>query len=216
MEIVDSRTLEWESEFGHREGGVAFRNLFAGEDGAPDNYLLTIARVDDTYDTLYEQLTQCDGVRILNFGENIAEAHLSPPYFEEYMLPWYEKRVGQLHEAGIFCHIHIDGYFKTLIPGIQKLPHDGLEALTPLPQGDVTLDEIAEAVGDKILLDGIPAVYFLDHHSRDELQTCTETLVNMFGLQLILGVSDELPEAATEEGYERLKWVADYARAQTF
>jgi hypothetical protein len=41
------------------------------------------------------------------------------------------------------------------------MPFDGIEALTPSPQGDATLEEIKEHIGDKILLDGIPAIYFM-------------------------------------------------------
>ncbi len=38
---------------------------------------------------------------------------------------------------------------------------DGIEAITPQPQGDVTLEEIKEALSDDMfLLDGIPAILF--------------------------------------------------------
>jgi hypothetical protein len=30
-----------------------------------------------------------------------------------------------------------------------------LEALTPIPQGDCTLEEIKEAIGDQVLMDGL-------------------------------------------------------------
>jgi uroporphyrinogen-III decarboxylase len=177
----------------------------------PDQMQRIMDIIDAAYDEFYEQLI-AGPVRLINYGENIAQAHMSPAYFERYLLPWYEKRVGQLRAGGIFTHIHIDGYFKELIPHIAKLPHDGLEALTPLPQGDVTLDEMEQAVGDKVLLDGIPAILFLEHHPMEQLQQCVEELCDRFADRLVLGVSDELPQAATEVGYERLKWVADYAR----
>ena len=168
--------------------------------------------IDDSYDRLYEQLTACGMVKILNFGENIAMAHWSTRYFEEYAIPWYEKRAGQLKRAGIFTHIHIDGYFRPLLPYLAGLPFDGLEALTPKPQGDVTLEEMREHMADKILLDGIPAVLFLDHHPREELEACVEKIVALFHPRLVLGISDELPEAGGEEAWTRLKWVADYCR----
>ena len=168
--------------------------------------------IDESYDGLYEELTSSELLRILNFGENIAMAYLSPRYFEDYCIPWYEKRSGQLGQAGIFTHIHIDGHFKPLLPYLSALPFDGLEALTPLPQGDVTLEEIREHIGDKVLLDGIPAVLFLEHHPREELHSCVERLVELFHPRLVLGVSDELPQGGGEESFERLKWVAEYSR----
>lgn len=168
--------------------------------------------IDDSYDPLYEQLTSSGLVNIINFGENVAMAYLSTRYFEQYVIPWYARRSGQLRDAGIFTHIHIDGYFRPLLPYLADLPFDGLEALTPVPQGDVTLEEIHEHIDDKVLLDGIPAVLFLDHHPREELQACVEKLVELFHPRLVLGISDELPEAGGEESFERMRWIADWSR----
>jgi len=179
--------------------------------------------IDEMYDPLYEQLTSFAvknkddkryALTILNFGENIAMAYLSPEYFEKYCIPWYEKRVSQLRKAGIFTHIHIDGYFKPLLPYLKHLPFDGLEALTPKPQGDVTIEEMHGAMGDKILLDGIPAVSFLPHHSMEDLEAQTKKLIKLFHPRLVLGISDELPEAVDEQGFDRMKWVSEFCRSQ--
>ena len=168
--------------------------------------------IDDSYDHLYEQLTAAAELHIINFGENIAMAYLSTRYFEEYLIPWYNKRSGQLRDSGIYTHIHIDGYFRPLLPYLKDMPFDGLEALTPEPQGDVTLEEMHAHIGDKVLLDGIPAVLFLDHHPREALQACVERIVELFHPRLVLGISDELPEAAGEEGFDRMWWVANCCR----
>lgn len=182
----------------------------------------TMDVIDAGYDALYEELTAHgpavaapdDPARlhILNFGENVAEAYLSRRYLEQYVLPWYDQRAGQLHDAGIYSHIHIDGYFRMLLPYLADMPFDGLEALTPEPQGDVTLEEMHEAMGDKILLDGIPAVLFLDHYPREALEACVEKIVALFHPRLVLGISDELPEAGGEESFKRLQWVAQWCR----
>jgi len=171
-----------------------------------------MAVIDESYDPLYEQLTGSGMLHILNFGENVAMAYLSRRYFEQYVLPWYHKRSGQLHNAGIYTHIHIDGYFRGLLPYLADLPFDGLEALTPKPQGDVTLEEMAQHIGDKVLLDGIPAVLFLDHYPREALQACVEQVVALFHPRLVLGISDELPEAGGNESFERLRWVAEWCQ----
>jgi len=166
--------------------------------------------IDRSYDRLYEELTSSGLLPILNFGENVAQAYFSIDYYERYCRPWYEKRAGQLRDAGIFTHIHIDGYFRVLLPYLADMPFDGLEALTPEPQGDVTLEEMRDHVGDKIILDGIPAVYFLDHHPREAIEECVEKLTDYFHPRLVLGISDELPQASGAEGFERLKWVAEW------
>lgn len=180
----------------------------------PDEITATMQAIDAAYDGLYEQLTAAPDLHIVNYGENI-HGHLLPPRnFEAYVLPWYAKRSGQLREAGIFTHVHIDGACKPLLPYIKDMPFDGIEALTPQPQGDVTLEELAAAMGNKILLDGIPAVLFMDTYSREELMQCVEQLAALFHPRLVLGVSDEVPEGAGQEAMARVRLVAEWCRQQ--
>lgn len=131
-------------------------------------------------------------IKIINFGENIDGNLSPPPYFEKYLMPYYEKRVKQLHQANKYCHIHMDGSLKDLLPFFSDLPFDGLEALTPKPQGDVSLEELKDAIGDKIFLDGIPSILFLPQYSYDYIRKYTLKVLEMFSPNLILGVSDEL------------------------
>jgi hypothetical protein len=161
--------------------------------------------IDACDDQMYEAIGDSP-IEILNFGENIDAALDSPRLFRQYLIPHYEGRVGQLHKQGKFCHIHMDGTLKPLLPLIKETPFDGIEAATPLPQGDVTLEEIKEALGDKILLDGIPAVYFLPEYPTEELEACARRILEMFSPNLILGISDELPPPAE---IERVRLVAE-------
>ena len=43
--------------------------------------------IDNSYEELYKQLILSGLLDILNFGENIAIAYLSPYYFEKYLIP---------------------------------------------------------------------------------------------------------------------------------
>jgi hypothetical protein len=168
------------------------------------------AVMDRSYDPLYRGIVEHGGVRIVNFGENIHVQHLSPEYFKRYLLPFYEKRSGFLRSAGIFTHIHIDGHFKPLLGYLAGLPFDGLEALTPEPQGDVSLEAIKNAIGDKVLLDGIPAVYFTPSYGMEALMECVEKLVRYFHPRLVLGISDEIPEGADASELAKVIAVRDY------
>jgi len=175
----------------------------------------TMQAIDDSYDGLYEAITLSGKVKMLNFGENIHDSLLSPRYFERYLIPFYEKRCIQLRKAGIFAHVHLDGYFHSLLKYLRYLPFEGIEALTPTPQGDVTLEEMAEHIGDKVLLDGIPAVYFLPTFSEETLMESVEKIVRLFYPRLVLGISDELPEGSGLEAIDRVQRVADYCKRWT-
>ncbi len=176
----------------------------------------TMKVIDESYDQLYDEIIASGKVKIVNFGENIAQQYLTPRYFERYLVPFYEKRSNQFREAGIFTHIHIDGDFRVLLEYLKDLPFDGLEALTPLPQGDVTLEEIREHIGHKVLLDGIPAILFMSSYSPEELMEAVEQVVTLFHPRLVLGISDELPQGAEpEEAINKLQMVSDWCRDYT-
>jgi len=142
----------------------------------------------------YKRVITKSPLKLLNFGENIDHNLSSPPYFEKYLLDYYETRVKLLHNARKFAFIHIDGSFKQLLPYLSTMSFDGYEALTPPPQGDVPLEDIARALGDsgKILIDGIPATLFLREFKESRLIDLTKKVLDQFSPNLILGISDEL------------------------
>jgi len=185
---------------------MGLENLIYALNDFPEKVERLMSAINNSYDTLYEGIVSSGVVKILNFGENI-DANISPPpYFEKYCIPFYEKRTRQLQQAGIYTHIHIDGSCKPLLKYLKDLPFDGLEALTSFPQGDVTLEELKEAIGEKVLLDGIPAILFLPEYSYKDLEEFTMKALKLFSPNLILGASDEVPPPGD---IEKVKFVSE-------
>ncbi len=143
----------------------------------------------------------------INFGDNVHGGVVSPQLFEKYILPAYQRRNEALHKAGKFTFAHWDGDCKPLLPFARRCGLDGIEAITPVPQGDVTIDEIKEALGDEIfLVDGIPAILFEDIYPEELLIDTARELIEKFAPKLILGISDEMSSMGN---IERIKLVRD-------
>jgi hypothetical protein len=68
-----------------------------------------------------------------------------------------------------------------------------------------------DAIGDKIVLDVVPAILFLDTFSMSEFQDYVSKVAELFGKQLILGISDEYPEGADSSSFPKLLWMAEFA-----
>ena len=170
-----------------------------------EKFMEAIERWDDK---MYKELLESP-VQILNFGENIDARLTSPRLFKEYLIPYYNKRIKQIHSKGKFCHIHMDGYLKPLLPLLEEVDFDGIEAATPKPQGDVTLEELKEALGDKILIDGIPATMFLPNYPLKKLEGFARRVLEMFSPNLILGVSDEVPPTADITRVKRISEIVE-------
>jgi hypothetical protein len=138
-------------------------------------------------------LVNASPIEIINFGDNLHVSTLPPDLFKEFVLPVYQRRCERLHAAGKFVCAHWDGDCGPLLPFARETGLDGIEAITPEPQGDVTLEEIKAALGDKMfLLDGIPAIFFDDTYPLQVLEDCVNRLIEYFAPRLILGISDEL------------------------
>ena len=171
------------------------------------------AAVEDFFDALEESHDQlmdvinASPIDMVNFGENVHAGTLPPPLFEQYHLPACQRRCDKLHKAGKHVFSHWDGDTKPLLPYAHDTRLDGIEAITPKPQGDVTLDEMKAALGDDIYVwDGIPAVYFDDIFPEETLAACAERLIELFAPKLILGISDEISSTGD---IERVRLVGD-------
>jgi len=156
--------------------------------------------------TRHVELISESPIEIINFGDNIHSDTLSVPLFERYVLPEYQRRCELLHKAGKFVHAHWDGNCRPLLPYAQETGLDGIEAITPLPQGDVTLEETKAGLGDMFLLDGIPAVFFDETFSEQNLIEFTKKVIDLFAPNLILGISDEM---SSNGDIERIRLVGE-------
>jgi hypothetical protein len=179
--------------------------LMLDEPGRLQRYVEAQSEADEA---MYDVICACP-VPLVNFGENI-DAHMDPPsIWNEHLIPYYRRRTEQLQAAGKGVYIHVDGAMKPLLPHLRACPWNGIEAATPLPQGDVTLAEIKGALGDMVLLDGIPALFFLPSFPERDLTDCVRQVVELFYPRLVLGISDEIPP---DGDIERVRLVGEMVR----
>ncbi len=170
-----------------------------------------VKTIDETDEQIIDLL--CDSpIQLINYGDNLDHHFLKPQVYEDYILPAYVARSDKLHAAGKFTFAHWDGYIKNLLPYAQTSGLDGIEALTPVPQGDITIEEMKDALGDVVLLDGIPMTCFLPHEPLDDLISQTTKIIDLFSPNLILGVSDE-PSPVCD--IERVRLVAEMVSSRS-
>lgn len=170
----------------------------------------------DSHDQLID-LINASPIRMINFGENVHAGTLSPPLFEQYHLPECQHRARRLHAAGKHVYSHWDGDTKPLLRYAQDTGLDGIEAITPKPQGDVTLEEVKEALGDNMVYwDGIPAVLFDSIFPEEQLVACVERLIALFAPRLVLGISDEISSTGEIERVRLVGDIVDRYNAQCY
>lgn len=172
------------------------------------DYPKTVEKYFQILSESHERLLQIineSPIEVINFGDNVHSGTLPPKLFEKYVLPEYQKRNEILHKTGKFTHPHWDGDTKSLLPYARECGFDGIEAVTPKPQGDVTLVEVKKAFGDELfLIDGIAATLFEDRYSIEKLEEQVREAIELFAPKLILGISDEISSMGN---LERIRFV---------
>ncbi len=172
-------------EFMGFENGLTALYLYPKE---MEHLIRTINEADDP---LLDVVAECP-IEIVNFGDNVHQALCPPPVFKQWVQPEYIRRNERLHAGGKKTYPHWDGDCGTLLPFARDCGFDGYEAITPVPQGDVTLEQVRDALGDLIMVDGIPCTDFLTTEPIESLIENTRKCCEYFAPNLVLGISDEI------------------------
>jgi hypothetical protein len=180
--------------------------LLADYPAAVEAYLEACERRDDRQIEAALQLP----CRIFNLGDHATNEFTPPPILKKYLLPHWQRISEKLHRHGRFVHSHWDGHAKAILPYLPDTGLDSVEALTPAPMGDITLEEIKAAVGDKMVcLDLIPAIHFLPSYTTQEVLDFTRKVIDMFAPHLVLGISDEISQIGEIEKVEAITELVD-------
>ncbi|HHW48837.1 MAG TPA: hypothetical protein GXX14_09505 [Clostridiaceae bacterium] len=149
------------------------------------------ASEDEVFDILAESPAQ-----VIEFPENLSSEVTGRTFYQKYCMEYYSKRIKQLHDAGKFVAIHIDGMLQGCLPLLEKTGFDIAEAVTPAPVGDIELEKLREEAGEKIIIwGGLPGALFSPHYSEQMFESFLERIFKVFppGSGFVLGVADQVP-----------------------
>ncbi|OPZ26940.1 MAG: Mycothiol acetyltransferase [Lentisphaerae bacterium ADurb.BinA184] len=131
---------------------------------------------------------------LVHFPDNLDSENLTGLY-DRFLADTHRRRLEPLHAAGIACAVHLDGAVRGLLPKLAAARFDAVEALTPHPAGDATVDEMRALIGNAstILWGGVPGVLFAPPCTWDAMRRHVEhTLDAWRGRPFMLGVADQV------------------------
>jgi uroporphyrinogen-III decarboxylase len=164
---------------------------------APREMELTLQAIAESQERAYDIMAEapCDYVI---FCDNLT-SNVYGRLFKTYMADYYKKQIAYLHEHGKKVITHVDGTLRGVLEQLEGTGIDCAEALTPLPVGDVSLKELRELAGEKIVLwGGIPGAMFAPSFSRDEIKRQVLELIKYHreSRKFVIGVADQVPPDA--------------------
>ena len=160
-----------------------------------DEFEEIIGRLKSSEDEVFEILKRSPA-RLIEFPENLSSEITGKTFFEKYSFDYYRKRINQLHDAGKYVSIHIDGTLKGCLPLLEKAGFDVAEAVTPAPVGDIEVENLRNTAGDKIILwGGLPGALFSPIYSESLFEEHLKNVLSTLSTdsRFVMGVADQVP-----------------------
>lgn len=85
----------------------------------------------------------------LKLWENLSIETMGPRLFRQYLVPLYRQIFVILDGSDQRLQVHYDGQLAIIADDIAALPFDGLDSLTPPPEGDMTTTQARQRWPDK-------------------------------------------------------------------
>ena len=178
---------------------------------APDEMARIFQIMEYKYDQSAE-LTVNSPAECIMIPENLSSEVVGASYYKRYLRPYETRWIQRIREAGKFSFIHMDGTLKGLINLVAETGFDVIEAVTPYPSGDLTMNEIAARItGDTIIWGGLPGIVFTPLFGADEFDAHVKDVLAVMHRQprYVLGVADQVPPDGLLERVGRVAELCD-------
>ena len=170
-----------------------------------------LKRMEAKFDEACE-LTVNSPAECIMIPENITSECVKP--FYELMEGYHKKWTGRIRAAGKYSFVHQDGTVRGLIGELSKRSgFNVIEAVTPKPVGDVTIEEARELVlPETIIWGGMPGGLFREDSFSDadfdaHLMHCIEVMTK--SPNYVLGVADQVVPGSTVRRLRRVRELVD-------
>lgn len=87
----------------------------------------------------------------IKLWENLSIETMGPAVYRKYLIPLYERILKTIEGSNKRIVMHYDGKLKVIAGDIRKLRFDGIDSLTPPPEGDMAIAEARKAWPEKFL-----------------------------------------------------------------
>jgi hypothetical protein len=162
---------------------------------APDEMMEIFEIMERKYD-LAAEISLDSPAECIMIPENLSSEVVGVSYYKRYLRGYESKWIQRIKQAGKTSFIHMDGTLKGLLKQVAETGFDVIEAVTPFPSGDMTMEEIsAEITGETILWGGLPGIIFTPLFGETEFINHVKSILQVMRRRpnYVLGVADQVP-----------------------
>jgi hypothetical protein len=178
---------------------------------ARDELELTFDAMERADDAVFEIIAAGPAVYV-EFPENLSAEITGRRLMRGYAVPYWRRRIEQLHAAGKIVGIHNDGTLRGSLDLLIEAGFDVVESATPAPVGDMSLEEIRDTASGRIIVwGGLPGALFSPLYSDEYFDSFVRETLAVFprGSGFVLGVADQVPPDAAFERICRVQEILE-------
>lgn len=145
-------------------------------------------------------------------GDNFSSDVQPPHFFDRWSRKFYTEAISRLHTKGKKVAVHVDGMLSGAIKMIGECGADCIDAVTPLPMGDLTPLDCRKEAGIKLILSGgVSPDLWLPNVETDVFK---KAVIDWLELkkqtpQFIANAGDQVPPGAVEDRIEIMRDLVD-------
>ena len=161
----------------------------------PDEMAEIFDLMERKYD-LAAEITVDSPAECIMIPENLSSEVVGLSYYKRYLRGYESKWIERIRQAGKYSFIHMDGTLKGLLKHVAETGFDVIEAATPFPSGDMTMEEIAaEITRETIVWGGLPGIIFTPSFGQEGFAAHVKSVLQVMTRKpsYVLGVADQVP-----------------------
>ncbi len=171
-----------------------------------------IAEMEEKYDEACKIVVESPAECIM-IPENIS-SECVVPFYHKYMKNFHRKWTDKIREAGKHSFVHLDGSVKGLV---HELSHyskfDVIEAITPMPVGDIEFKDVAAMVDpETIIWGGIPGgMFHKETTTEQDFEEHVKMIIEIMASspRYVLGVADQVVPCSDVKRIKRVRELVD-------
>jgi hypothetical protein len=149
---------------------------------------------------------------VILMGDNFSSDLQPPAFFDRWSRDYYAEAVRRIHAAGKFVAVHVDGRLRGLLGLFAGLGVDCIDAVTPVPMGDLTGWECRREAGVNLLLSGgVPPNLWLPNVPDGDFDAAVLDWLELRkqSPRLIANAGDQVPPGIDEGRIVRMRQLVE-------
>lgn len=147
------------------------------------------------------ELAAASPAEVIWFPDNVTATIVSPRLFERYCAPVYGRAMPVMRAAGKTPIAHYDGSIRPLLQHVARTDLPVIEAVTPMPMGDVTVAEAKAAWPGKVVWVNFPGCFFLEPYDVIKAYALDLLRDAAPGGRLVIGCTEDYPYSEFEKTF---------------